>query len=144
MAFGVAVGERLHDDHVHVGHALTSWWRVPGYTGEYLDHRAIRTAADLPTGESTPSGVSGATWLATQALPLLRLTGNGDAPEAVLWQRIGRRRVMRWPVWKHDHDLEAARELLSHPALVEVAGWRSWRCPASGRDAAGSRRRREP
>ncbi|WP_184583469.1 type I-G CRISPR-associated helicase/endonuclease Cas3g [Lipingzhangella halophila] len=97
--------------------ALTSWRRLGGFTGENLDHRVIRTAGDTPTGKSTPSGVPGATWLATQASPLLRLTGTGTRSMATMWHRIGRRRVMVWPIWRQPLDLWAIQALLEHPQL---------------------------
>ncbi|TQN30556.1 CRISPR-associated endonuclease/helicase Cas3 [Haloactinospora alba] len=97
--------------------ALAGWRRVPGYTGEYLDHRAIRTAGDLPSGESTPAGVPGATWLATHALPLLGLTGDARGPVATLWYRLRRQRVMVWPVWQQTLDEPAIRALLGHPGV---------------------------
>ncbi|WP_017559578.1 type I-G CRISPR-associated helicase/endonuclease Cas3g [Nocardiopsis baichengensis] len=112
--------ERVRAEPDLISQALTSWRRIDGYTGEYLDHRAIRTAADVPSGESTPAGVPGATWLATQALPFLHLSGNDRGVQAALWQRIGRRRIMRWPVWNGQLELHAARALIIHPVLNRV------------------------
>ncbi|MEY9211418.1 hypothetical protein ABH917_000864 [Thermobifida halotolerans] len=102
--------ERLHQ-------ALAGWRRLDGFTGENLDHRVIHIAADTPTGESTPAGVPGATWLAVQALPLLRLTGDGNRPQATLWHRHRKSRIMVWPVWKPDLDLDAVQALIEHRAL---------------------------
>jgi CRISPR-associated endonuclease/helicase Cas3 len=98
--------------------ALTGWQRLEGCTGENLDHRAIRTAVDTTTGVSTPSGVPGATWLATQALPLLPLSGDGRYLRAGLWYRYHRQRIMLWPVWKHPLDLDSVQALLTHPNLT--------------------------
>ena len=66
----------------HLRHALTGWQRVDGFSGEYLDHRALASAADHPSGRSVESGVPGATWLAIMALPLLRITGIRGRPAA--------------------------------------------------------------
>ncbi|MFB8769949.1 type I-U CRISPR-associated helicase/endonuclease Cas3 [Nocardiopsis alba] len=97
--------------------ALTGWQRLDGCTGENLDHRAIRTAVDTTTGASTPNGVPGATWLATQALPLLPLSGDGRYLSSGLWYRHNRQRIMLWPVWKHPLDLDGVQALLTHPNL---------------------------
>ncbi|GAA3733432.1 type I-G CRISPR-associated helicase/endonuclease Cas3g [Salinactinospora qingdaonensis] len=107
----------LRDDPARLHQALTTWRRLDNFTGEYFDHRAIRTAGDLPTGESTPAGVPGPTWLATQALPLTRLTSHGSSPLATLWHRLGGRRIMVWPVWRSPLDLAAVQVLVEHPAL---------------------------
>ena len=61
--------------------ALTGWRRVEGFTGEYLDHHVLNAAADSPGWLRTAaeSGVPGATWLATMALPVLPYIGsNGE------------------------------------------------------------------
>ncbi|MEV4252217.1 hypothetical protein AB0J52_03495 [Spirillospora sp. NPDC049652] len=102
----------------HLHHALTAWRRVDNFTGEYLDYRVVRDAADHPEGKSTEAGVPGATWLATQALRLLRLTGDGDRVAATLWHRHGRRPVMIWPLWTQPLDQFATQTLLEHPALA--------------------------
>ncbi|HUY44581.1 MAG TPA: hypothetical protein VMV92_02470 [Streptosporangiaceae bacterium] len=97
--------------------ALTGWRRTDRVSGEYFDHRVLRSAADHPAGHSTEAGVPGATWLATQALPLLRLTGDGRNPAAALWHRLGRRMIMIWPLWNHPLGEHAIRVLLEHPLL---------------------------
>ncbi len=91
--------------------ALSGWRRVDGVTGEYLDHRVLRSAADHPSGKSVEAGVPGATWLAT-----LRLTGDGQDPAATMWHRVGRRHLMIWPLWQHPLDEPAVRVLIEHPA----------------------------
>lgn len=99
--------------------ALVGWRRVDGVTGEYLDHRVLRSSADHPLGESLEAGVPGATWLAIMALPLLRLTGDGRNVAATLWHRVGvaRRPIMVWPLWTRPLDLAAVQVLLEHPAM---------------------------
>jgi hypothetical protein len=98
--------------------ALAGWQRVEGFTGEYLDHRVLNSAADDPGGRSAERGVPGATWLATMALPLLRLTGDGERVQATLWHRVSRRSVMIWPLWKQPLERSAIKILIEHPSLV--------------------------
>lgn len=107
------------DPHRLIREALARWRRVDGYTGEYLDHRVLRGAADLPGGKPVEAGVPGATWLAIMALPLLRLTGTGARVRATLWHPVpGRRQpVMIWPLWRRPLDIEAITALLEHPEL---------------------------
>jgi hypothetical protein len=106
-------------DPLRIQEALTSWRRVDGFTGEYLDHRVLNSAADDPTGRtSAERGVPGATWLATMALPLQRLTGDGTHIQATLWHRAGRRSVMTWPLWKQPLDTAAVQVLIEHPSLA--------------------------
>jgi hypothetical protein len=97
--------------------ALTGWRRLDGFTGEYLDHRVIRDAADHPAGKSVEAGVPGATWLATQALPLTRLGGDGERVIATMWHRHGRRTIMTWPLWRQPLDLHAVQVIIDHPLL---------------------------
>ncbi len=97
--------------------ALTGWRRIDKFTGEYLDHRVLRSAAEHPSGKSTEAGVPGATWLAIQALPLLRLTGDGRNAKSTLWYRIGQRTMMIWPLWHPPLDEHAACVLIEHPLL---------------------------
>lgn len=104
---------------VRIREALTAWRRVEGFTGEYLDHHVISSAADDPLGRTgTESGVPGATWLATMALPLLRVAGDGQHVTATLWHRAGRRTVMLWPLWRQPLDAPAVQALIEHPCLV--------------------------
>jgi len=99
--------------------SLTAWRRVPGVTGEYLDHRVLRSKADHPRGESAEIGVPGATWLAIMAIPLLRLTGDGTSALSTLWRRLpGRQAVMVWPVWRQPLDLSAVVTLIEHPYIT--------------------------
>jgi hypothetical protein len=99
--------------------ALIGWRRVPGCTGEYLDHRVLVSAADSIDGKTGQErGVPGATWLALMSLPLLPVTGLNRKPVAVGWQLARSRPVLRWPLWSSDLDLACTRALLAHPALT--------------------------
>ena len=101
--------------------ALATWRRVEGFTGEYLDHHVINSAADDAMGRTgAESGVPGATWLATMALQLLRVTGDGQTMAATLWHRIGRRTIMLWPLWRQPLDAPAVQTLIEHPCLTPV------------------------
>jgi hypothetical protein len=101
--------------------ALTAWRRVEGVTGEYLDYRVLNSPVDNPEGrKEAERGVPGATWLATMALPLLRLTGDGQNTAATLWHRTGRRSVMIWPLWRQPLDRHAVQALIEHPCLRPV------------------------
>ncbi|WP_130513837.1 type I-G CRISPR-associated protein, Cas3-extension family [Krasilnikovia cinnamomea] len=105
--------------------ALTGWRRIDRLprldilTGESLDHRAIRDAVDQPDGESRPSAVPGATWLATMALPLLRLTSTGARRTATCWYELPGQgtEIMIWPLWRPPLDTHATQALLEHPAI---------------------------
>jgi hypothetical protein len=111
----------VRSDHHYLYEALVNWRRVDGYSGEYLDHRAIRSAAEHPSGASEEYGVPGATWLAIMALPLLRLTGNGKRTLATGWQRIEQRNMLVWPLWTQPLDRPAIQTLLEHPQLALTA-----------------------
>lgn len=104
--------------------ALVSWRRVDGVTGEYLDHRVLRSAADTTIGKSNEAGVPGATWLALMALPWLSVRGWAGEPLSTCWQPRRRQRpVMVWPLWRDLLPPPAVRALLGHPALrVSTAG----------------------
>lgn len=101
----------------HLQEALDSWRRLDNFTGEYLDHRAIRDAGHHPRGKSVEAGVPGATWLATHALPALRLTGDGTRPAATLWHTHNQRPVIIWPLWRTPLNHQATKTLLQHPQL---------------------------
>jgi len=99
--------------------ALAGWRRVEGFTGEYLDHHVINSAADDPRGRTgAESGVPGATWLATMALPQLRVTGDGQNVAATLWHHTGRRHLMIWPLWRQPLHPPAVQALIEHPRLT--------------------------
>ena len=114
--------QAVRADPVRIHQALTGWRRVEGFTGEYLDHHVLNSAADDPLGRTAAeSGVPGATWLATMALPMLRITGDGENMAATLWHRTERRLVMIWPLWRQQLNLPAVQALIEHPCL-EPAG----------------------
>ena len=110
---------RANPSRIH--EALAGWRRVEGFTGEYLDHHVLNSAADDPLGRTAAeSGVPGATWLATMALPMLRITGDGKNMAATLWHRTERRPVMIWPLWRQQLDQPAVQALIEHPCLIPV------------------------
>lgn len=99
--------------------ALVGWHRVDKYTGEYLDHLALLDAADAPSGKSSERGVPGATWLALMALPLMPVTADdAGRRRGTGWQYVARAEVMRWPLWRDQLEVHAARYLLDHPAVA--------------------------
>ena len=101
--------------------AFTGWRRHPGVTGEYLDHRVLRSAADQTDGRSKEAGVPGATWLALMAWPWFPAGGDGHDRRTVGWQRVGRRReLFRWPLWEPMLDPPSVRAVVDHP-LVDLA-----------------------
>lgn len=119
--------ELCHDtrDTDHLLAALTGWRRVSGYTGEYLDDRALLDSTDSPTAVGEERGVPGATWLALMALPIFRVTATiptGGTPRqsGTGWQRGQRsvQPVFRWPIWRQALDLDAIHALTDHPALT--------------------------
>ncbi|MER7006304.1 hypothetical protein ABT297_25120 [Dactylosporangium sp. NPDC000555] len=139
----------VRNEPTYINQALTGWRRVSGVTGEYLDHRVLRSRADHPTGEAAAElGVPGATWLATMALPLLRLTGDGTTITATLWRNVpGHRPTMIWPLWRPTLDPAAITTLIEHPAISPTiingqltASTASW--PALGIFTIAAARRR--
>lgn len=109
--------------------ALESWRRVDEFTGENLDFRAVRRAAEQPDGKAITSGVPGATWLALSAIPFFPMGGNGATPKTLRWQRLrfgaqrGTRLALSWPVWSSDVDVEGIGALLAHPAVDRAAAF---------------------
>lgn len=112
--------ERVRGDHELIHQALLRWHRVSGMTGEYLDHRVLRSRADHPRGEKGAEiGVPGATWLALMALPWLPAHGSAGRAVSTGWQARPRRRsLMVWPLWSADLPVAAVRTLLAHPGLA--------------------------
>lgn len=109
--------EMMQHDQDLIRQALVAWRRVPGVTGEYLDHHVLGSATDRSDGQSVEIGVPGATWLALMALPLFPAWGDGASIFAGGWQRVGRRRILAWPAWRAPLDLAAAKALTTHPGL---------------------------
>ena len=117
--------ELIRENTALVAESMTNWRRIEGYTGEYLDYRAVNDAAATPEGESIELGAPGPTWLAAMALPLLRVSGSGTEVGGTLWHTVlvddGRRRRPRrfaiWPLWEPALDIHAVEALLEHPAL---------------------------
>lgn len=126
--------------------ALVGWRRVPGVTGEYLDHRAMWDAAEDGSGTTgSMRGVPGATWLALMSYPLMRTTGSiRKRPATSGWHELrdGRRPVdeLRLPVWRQPLGPEAVVALIEHPALAPDSPRRVDE-PAGERDPEVSRQR---
>lgn len=102
--------------------AFVGWRRVPGYTGEYLDHRVLMSSADAPSkSDIAERGVPGATWLALMALPLMPVTADvSGARTAVGWTRIRGQREWHWPLWRRPYSVRAISLLLNHPAVPHM------------------------
>lgn len=115
--------------HDRLTEALAAWCRIDDFTGENLDYRAVRGAADQQDGCATMSGVPGATWLALSAIPLFPVGGDGARAKTIRWadlrypDRVRRRLSLSWPVWDRPLDLHAVRALLKHPALDRAAAF---------------------
>jgi hypothetical protein len=54
------------------------------------------------------------------ALPLLRVSGDGQNVTATLWHHAGRRTVMLWPLWRQPLGTPAVQVLIEHPCLAPV------------------------
>lgn len=132
------------DPAARIGEALSSWRRVDGFTGENLDIRAVRGAADQQDGRAIMSGAPGATWLALSAMPLFPMGGDGVTARTLRWaglrypDRARPRLSLSWPVWDRPLELDAVRALLAHPAIDRGAEHAAARTPA--RDAPDVRR----
>jgi len=115
--------DQIRRDSMLLRDAPQTWRRVAGYSGEYLDQRAINDAAADVTGRSSEMGAPGPTWLAAMALPLLRTSGSGG--QEVLGSLWGNGRSGRdfspslaiWPLWEPALDIDAVAVLLEHPVL---------------------------
>ena len=101
--------------------ALVGWRRVPGVTGENLDHRAIWGAPEDGSGRAEMRGVPGATWLALMSFPLFRTTSARGKPVSSGWHtvRAGRRsyQELRLPLWKSPLGPAGITAVIEHPAL---------------------------
>lgn len=103
-------------DPARLREALSGWVRWPG-SGESFDAAAVRSGADAVDGKPGERAVPGATWLAVQALPALRLAGDGRATIAGGWWRVARVPHLVWPLWEPALSVAAATTLLEHPLL---------------------------
>lgn len=121
--------------------AVKGWRRVREVTGENLDVRASRLAAEQADGAATTYGVPGATWLALASLPLFPLGGDGKNVRAPGWfrARLPRRRlswVFAWPVWSEPRTVRMVELMVRHPvirdAVAEVSSLATGRGSASG------------
>lgn len=97
------------------------WRRVPGVTGEYLDHRANWDSGEDGRGKAEMRGVPGATWLALMSYPLWTTTAVGKQPRTSGWhsEPVGRRTVeeLRLPLWQEPLGPAAIKALVEHPEL---------------------------
>lgn len=105
--------------------ALVGWRRVPGVTGEYLDHRAMWDATEDGAGSPSMRGVPGATWLALMSYPLMRTTASPRKRALSSgWHvaRSGPRAYdeLRLPVWEQPLGPAGVTALIEHPALVGI------------------------
>lgn len=105
--------------------ALVGWRRVPGVTGEYLDHRAMWDATEDGAGSPSMRGVPGATWLALMSYPLMRTTASlRKRALSSGWHvvRSGTRVYdeLRLPVWEQPLGTAAVTALIEHPALARI------------------------
>ena len=109
-----------HPEYLH--EALTGWVRVPGVTGEYLDHRAAWKAIDDSRGRTgRMRGVPGATWLALMSYPIWTTTAAGKKPRTSGWHLVGKGRrsiqELRLPLWVEPLGPLAIKALVEHPEL---------------------------
>lgn len=114
------------DPRTRLREAVLVWRRVDGVTGENLDVRAIRTAAEQQDGKATTAGVPGATWLALAAIPFFPMGGDGRRARTVCWFNLQppgdrARPWFAWPVWRHAIDADAITVLLRHDVVREGA-----------------------
>jgi len=110
----------VQTDPEHLYRALVGWRRVEGVTGEYLDHRAVWSAAEDPNGEAQKMrGVPGATWLALMSYPAWTTTATGSHPRTSGWHAVGRPPVqeLRLPLWWEPLGPRAVKALVEHPVL---------------------------
>lgn len=120
--------EQIQQNPDYLRQALTAWRRVPGVTGEYLDHRALWDAAEDGAGTATTRGVPGATWLALMSYPVFRTTvSSRKRPLSSGWhliQPLGSRTYeeLRLPVWKQPLGVHAVTALVEHQAMASFNG----------------------
>nr|WP_147436579.1 hypothetical protein [Propionibacterium australiense] len=119
--------ELVRDTSEYLREAFVGWRRVPGVTGEYLDHRANWDSSEDGRGKAEMRGVPGATWLALMSYSLWTTTASGAQPRTSGWHTVsrGRRREeeLRLPLWGERLGPAAVKVLVEHPALV--GDWKS-------------------
>lgn len=110
---------RSHPEYLH--QALVGWRRVPGVTGEYLDHRARWDSGEDGRGKAEMRGVPGATWLALMSYPLWMTTANGKRPRTSGWHSEpgggSLAEELRLPLWLEPLGPAAIIALIEHPEL---------------------------
>lgn len=101
--------------------ALIGWRRVPGVTGEYLDHRARWDSGEDGRGKAEMRGVPGATWLALMSYPLWITTASGKHPRTSGWHSEpgggSLAEELRLPLWLEPLGPAAIIALVEHPEL---------------------------
>ena len=118
--------EQIRKEPDYLRQALTGWRRVPGVTGEYLDHRAMWDATEDGGGAASMRGVPGATWLALMSYPLLRTTVSARGrPLSSGWHAVtvnGSRTYdeLRLPVWEQALGAAGITALIEHPVLAKA------------------------
>lgn len=113
--------ESVRSEPDYLRQALVGWRRVPGVTGEYLDHRANWDSSEDGSGKAEMRGVPGATWLALMSYSLWTTTATGSHVRSSGWHSAheGRRRVqeLRLPLWEEPLGPAAVKTLVEHPVL---------------------------
>lgn len=113
--------EAIQKDPNYLRQALLRWQRVSGVTGEYLDHRAMWSAAEDGSGVTgSMRGVPGATWLALMSYPLFRTTisPRGERLSSGWHAASQGGYELRLPVWVQPIGPAAVTALIEHPALT--------------------------
>lgn len=120
--------EQIRKKPDYLRQALVGWRRVPGVTGEYLDHRAMWDATEDGGGSPSMRGVPGATWLALMSYPLLRTTASvRKRPLSSGWHTATARGPrlydeLRLPVWEQPLGPAGVTTLVEQPALSGSQG----------------------
>ena len=100
---------------------LRGWRRQEGFTGAYLDDRAIRDefVGQHTSGQMQNSGEPGATWLALMAMPWFPVVATERGVGAVGWVTRPRQPpTLRWPVWRNLLKPPTIRAILCHPLVA--------------------------
>ena len=113
--------EMVRDTPDYLRQALVCWRRVPGVTGEYLDHRASWDRSEDGRGKAEMRGVPGVTWLALMSYPLWTTTADGPRVRTSGWHTVneGHRREeeLRLPLWSEPLGPSAVKVLVEHPVF---------------------------